>query len=986
MRAVEHASSSRRRLARALAAIVLAVPGAARADTVSLGASKDTTLYSDAADRSNGAGTHLFTGQNGVENTRRALIAFDVAGSLPAGSTINTASLTLYVSRGNGADQAVELHRLLAPWGEAGSAGAGEEGGGALAELGDATWTHRIWNTTFWTVAGGDFAPVASATQVVGAVGTFTTWTSPTLIADVQGWLDAPATNEGWAIVSTATGATMSRRFDSRTIADPSLRPQLFVDFTPAVPVGACCAIEGTCSTVEAPGASCVGTYQGTGTDCGSVSCPQPPGACCFADAGGTCSSLTADACGQAGGSFVGQFVACNPDLCPVVPTAFLDPLPIPPAAVPTRAVPGEPARFEMAIREFEQQLHSELPPTRVWGFDDGTSGPRYPGPTFDVRTGEPIEVVWRNDLRDENGALRTEHILPVDPCMMGAEEPTPRTVIHFHGGHVAADSDGHPEATFLPGQQVTYEYPNAQRASTLWYHDHAIGITRLNVYMGMAGAYVLRDDEELALGLPSGANDIPLVIQDRRFSADGSLRYPQMWEEHGFGNVLLVNGRVWPRLDVPQGKVRFRMLNGSGSRTYRLALSNGASFQQIGSDGGLLAAPVTLTSVLIQPGERADVVIDFAPYAAGTSIVLGNDAAAPFPSGTSEVPTQVMRFDVTAAAGETQPLPATLSTIPPIDEAGARLTRDFILRKEPDACAGEAWKINGLSMDDITETPVLGTTEIWRFFNDSGFSHPMHMHLVMFRVLDRQPYDLVDGVRIPSGPVVPPAPEEAGWKDTVRVDPFTIARVIARFEDYTGLFSYHCHILEHEDHDMMRQFLTTTECGDGARGMPQEECDDGNDVDGDGCSAECLVEGQGGAGGAGGSGAGGGGGSSTGGAGPGAGGGGGEGPTTSTGTGSSTGTGPGTGSSGSGAGGEGAAPAGSGGAPLAEASSGAGSNEASSGEGGGDGAAGGESCYCGIAPGIDRSRAGGYAAMIAAAWALGAARRRAGLPTIRRG
>ncbi len=193
-------------------------------------------------------------------------------------------------------------------------------------------------------------------------------------------------------------------------------------------------------------------------------------------------------------------------------------------------------------------------------------------------------------------GELRTEHILPVDLCLHGPnmQGNTPRTVVHLHGGHVAAENDGYPEDTMLPGEEQTFFYPNLQLPATVWFHDHALGITRLNVYMGLAGLFLIRDQFEADLGLPSGDFEIPLVIQDRSFNADGSLAYPAAWQDHFFGEYVLVNGKVWPYLEVRRGLYRFRLLNGSNSRVYTLSLSNGASFQQIGTDGGLAAGAGT--------------------------------------------------------------------------------------------------------------------------------------------------------------------------------------------------------------------------------------------------------------------------------------------------------------------------------------------------------------------------------------------------------
>jgi spore coat protein A len=400
--------------------------------------------------------------------------------------------------------------------------------------------------------------------------------------------------------------------------------------------------------------------------------------------------------------------------------------------------------------------------------------------------------VTWVNDLRDTSqpGApLRTSHYFPVDLCPHGAvENADARTVVHLHGGHVSAASDGYPEDTFPPGQEVTYDYPNSQLPATLWYHDHALGITRLDVQMGLAGFYLLRDAFEQGLNLPAGPHEIPLAIQDRTFRPDGSLQYPEMWMEHVFGDTILVNGKAWPYLDVARGKYRFRLLNGSGSRTYRLSLSSGAPFSVIGMEGGLLPAPAPVSEVTLGPGERADVVVDFAPYPAGTEILLLNSAPAPFPgqAGVGVIP-NVMMFHVTSATGDTDPLPATLRPLTPLSPAAASVTREFHLEKGPaDACSPFRWRITsvvngsvaGEMWDHVSEFPELGATEIWSFANKSGVTHPIHLHLVMFQVLDRQAFEIVGGQIVPLGSPVPPPPHEAGWKDTVQVGPNEIVRL----------------------------------------------------------------------------------------------------------------------------------------------------------------------------------------------------------------
>jgi spore coat protein A len=807
---------------------------------VLIGASQDTTLYeSSTGDISNGSGQHFFAGRTAAGDIRRGLIAFDVAGSIPPGSVVHDVVLTLEMSRTGSASHSVGLHRVLADWGEAGSDAPSQEGGGTAAQVGDATWLYGYYATTPWASAGGDFDPLASDNRPVDNEAAYT-WSSPGMVADVQAWLDAPATNYGWMLIGNEASPATSKRFDSRE--HPAMPPELWIHFSPSTPTfGACCAGDGSCSFADS-GASCGaggGAYQGDGTICAPNPCPQPVGACCASD--GTCTEDTAVACAAGGRVYEGDLTTCAPDLCPLTELApYVDPLPIPPVAQPVAGVAGGEADYEIAMTEFPQQLHRDLPATTVWGYDGS-----FPGPTIEATAHERVRVKWINDLRDDLGLPRTEHYLPVDLCPHGPNMhgASPRTVVHLHGAHTKEEWDGYPEDTILPGEFRDYEYPNHQLPATLWYHDHALGITRLNIYLGLAGFYLIRDAFEQGLGLPDGAYEIPLVVQDRSFDADGSFRYPAQWQETFFGDHNLVNGKVAPYLDVAQGKYRFRILNGANSRSYTFALSGGLSFELIGTDGGLLPAPVTLNEITLTPAERADVVVDFSGLPAGTEIFLTNSAPAPLtaPPGTGVVP-EVMKFVVQGVAGFTGALPATLRPMQGHQEADAVEFRDFELTKEPDACTGFTWLINGLHWDDITEYPELGTTEVWRFINRSEMTHPMHVHLVMFQVLDRQPFTVVDDVVVPQGVPTPPAPHESGWKDTVPVYPGEIVRVIAKFEDYTGKFAHHCHIAEHEDQEMMRQFEVLDFCGNGVLG-PTEECDDGNTAPGDCCSATCTWE-----------------------------------------------------------------------------------------------------------------------------------------------
>lgn len=735
---------------------------------VAIEAIKDNVLYETLdGSASNALGRHLYVGNRNTGDRRRTVVAFDLS-AIPQGSTVLTAGLGLYCNQSSGASFPVQLHRVVADWGEGSSQAGGNEATGAPATNGDATWLHRFFPDVTWTNPGGDFLAMSSASVMVGAANQFFTWTGDSVVADVQHWVNMPHMNFGWALLGDEMTSANTKRFDSRQGTTPANHPILIVTYLPQGITGACCLPDGSC--VETSAGECAiltGDYRGDGTSCDHASCP----------------------------------VTLEP---------FVDALPLPAIAQPVLGSPGAAAHYEISMTEQFQQLHRDLPQTRVWGYA-GT----YPGPTIEARRAEQVTVTWINDLREwETGNLRMQHLLHVDTCLHGPNMTgqVPVTVVHLHGGHVGHESDGYPEYAFPPGtQSPLYIYPNNQPAATIWYHDHALGITRLNVMMGLAGFYIIRDDEEDALDIPRGAFEVPLAIQDRTFRADGSLVYHEEWHDHFFGDTILVNGKVWPYLDVARGKYRFRVLNGSNSRAYNLSLSDGATFWQIASDLGLLEAPTPLNELLLTPGERADIVVDFENYAPGTEILLLNSAPAPFPgfSGVGVVP-NVMKFRVLANQGHTSPLPAPLVPVPRIPEDEAVLQRDFDLRQIanthcPDHHDG-VWTINSLLWDDITEFPVLGTTEIWAWRNVSGIAHPMHMHMVSFQILDRQPFDPVTGEA--TGPRVPPAPNEMGWKDTVNSPPSEITRVIARFTGFTGLFPYHCHILEHEDHEMMRQFM----------------------------------------------------------------------------------------------------------------------------------------------------------------------------------
>jgi bilirubin oxidase len=473
-------------------------------------------------------------------------------------------------------------------------------------------------------------------------------------------------------------------------------------------------------------------------------------------------------------------------------------------------------------------------------------------------------------------------------------ETPAPYTgpvpiVTHLHGGHSTQESDGYAEAWYLPAadnipagfategtwhdafktqfqdqHDVTWEpgtavfqYANDQRATTLWYHDHTLGMTRLNVYAGPAGFYVLRggpNDKVIgtlpgpapALGDPPGKKyyEIPIVIQDRAFNADGSLFYPDsreffdefagpyipesdvspIWNPEFFGNTMVVNGRTWPYLEVEPRRYRFRLLNGSNSRFLILKFNDAAlSFWQIGSDGGFLPAPVQLSQLLLAPAERADVIVDFSALPTDAEVILqnlapdepfgGGEPGVDFEPADAATTGQVMQFRVVPATGADNTTPPELLTLPALTPLGpADNTRQLSLNEEPSKFPGfdgpveaELGTVDGagnpvhLGWDKpVTENPALGATEVWEIHNFTEDAHPIHIHEVQFQIVDRQPFE---------GEPYPPESNETGFKDTLIAYPGEITRVKAKF-DLPGLYVWHCHILEHEDNEMMRPYF----------------------------------------------------------------------------------------------------------------------------------------------------------------------------------
>ncbi|MCW5599030.1 MAG: multicopper oxidase domain-containing protein [Nitrosomonas sp.] len=610
---------------------------------------------------------------------------------------------------------------------------------------------------------------------------------------------------------------------------------------------------------------------------------------------------------------------------------------------------------YEIAVRQFLQQiLPTGMPPTTVWGYGPAvtrSSGEaaifNAPSLTIEAKHNMPVRIKWINDLTDTNGNF-LPHLLPVDPTLHWAnppggtngrdtrpnfaETPDPYTgpvpmVTHVHGAaSVGDESDGYAEAWYLPDASnipsnyatvgswydffkskantnfgatwgpgyATFQYPNANRASTLWYHDHTLGLTRLNVYAGPAGFYIIRGgpgDNVLdsrtgiaailpspapALGDPPSINyyEIPIAIQDRTFKADGSLFYPNtraffdgilgdylpsgefppIWNPEFFGNTIMVNGSTWPFQTVEQRRYRFRFLNGCQSRFLILDFNQipGVEVWAIGNEGDFLNAPVNLSAMngnhlLIGPAERVDVIVDFTNVPVGSHILnnVGPDEpfggglpGVDFPIADGDTTGQIMVLNVVTALAADPTTPPeflqfpTIAPLPPatvvrrlalIEKMGMGHDEHGITEGPVEALLGTlgpdsldptvppgVW-VERKWMDAVTENPSVGTTEIWEFYNTTGDAHPMHVHEVLFEVVNRQAlvHDDEDEIAEPvelDGPIIPPKPWESGLKDTVTVYPGQVTRVKATFSN-AGQFVWHCHIVEHEDNEMMRPY-----------------------------------------------------------------------------------------------------------------------------------------------------------------------------------
>ncbi|MFL6606399.1 MAG: multicopper oxidase family protein [Steroidobacteraceae bacterium] len=502
--------------------------------------------------------------------------------------------------------------------------------------------------------------------------------------------------------------------------------------------------------------------------------------------------------------------------LNPMTLTRFVDPLPVPALALSEGTRPSPKNRkvqlpyYRVETTEFLASLHRDLAPTRQWGY-----GGSVPGPTFEVWSGQGILIDWVNKLP-------RKHFLPVDHTLHGAEadKPEVRTVAHVHGARVPPESDGYPESWHTPGQSRTLYYPNEQDAATLWYHDHAMGITRLNVFAGLFGTYIIRDPAQQALSLPSGVFDVPIVLYDRSLDRDAQLLYPVSatpgapFVSEFHGNAIVCNGKLFPYFEVQPRPYRLRLLNAANGSFFHLTLSGNRTFHQVGSDLGLLQSPVELRTLVLFPAERGEVIVDFSGLE-GQEVQLRNDGEDILQFRVLKSPKSEAATTATedARAERAHALPAMLRSIERIPESQSVRERILTLSEHDDAAGNSMQMLLNEShwAMPVTEKPLLDSTEIWSFVNLAGDAHPMHLHLVRFQVLDRRPFDLfaynADKTLVYTGPAEPPAANELGWKDTVRADPGMVTRIIVKFEGYTGRYVWHCHLLEHEDNEMMRPY-----------------------------------------------------------------------------------------------------------------------------------------------------------------------------------
>ena len=414
---------------------------------------------------------------------------------------------------------------------------------------------------------------------------------------------------------------------------------------------------------------------------------------------------------------------------------------------------------------------------TKFWSyFGSVLKGPKetlkeisgsYLGPTIEVNTGDKVRIIFKNELPEES-------------------------IIHWHGLDVSHENDGHPHNAVKTNESYQYDFVVENRAGMYWYHPHPHGRTGFQVYQGLAGLFIVRDQEEKSLNLPEKEQELSLVLQDRYFNDDGHLEYrPSMMG--AFGNKLFINGTDKREIKVKQGLYRIRLLNGCNARIFNIAVDGVQEIKQIGSDGGLLAEINSLERFYFAPAERFEFLFDFSQYSTGDIIRV---ESLPLVEGRGKKYT-ILEFEVSEDLGELFQEPSKLSQyskINPSEATNLNSPKEFELIPK----RGTGWTINGNGYEDNRyenyEIIKYGDTEVWEFYNPTGMPHPMHIHGTQFQVLNRSSGQLKGCL-------------DQGWKDTVLVMPGDRVQVIKRFNTFKGTFIYHCHNLEHEDMSMMRNF-----------------------------------------------------------------------------------------------------------------------------------------------------------------------------------
>nr|DAD19272.1 TPA_asm: hypothetical protein HUJ06_020735 [Nelumbo nucifera] len=514
-----------------------------------------------------------------------------------------------------------------------------------------------------------------------------------------------------------------------------------------------------------------------------------------------------------------------------------------------------KPRHLTIGMYDKQWKFHRDLLASTVFAYGTCRETATVPGPTIEALQGIPTYVTWTNHL-PQSHILPWDRTIPVANFSSGVP-----AVVHLHGGVQDPLSDGHAFAWFtndfnLTGKtwtKPTYTYPNVQHAGNLWYHDHAVGLTRLNLLAGLIGGYVIRNPTlEATLNLPSGREfDRLLFLFDKSFYSNGSIYmdpvgnnpdiHPQ-WNPEYFGDAIIVNGKAWPYLNVQRRKYRFRIVNAANARYFRLSLTNNLTFVHVGSDSSYLSAPVETSTVFLSVSEIADVIIDFT-HCIGTESVMTNDAPYPYPTGTliSGGLGFVMKFNVSAGSPvrpDTSTIPTTLVNYVPATLPVNVTTRTIALyeyyKNNSDTTKPTHLYINGLSPDDpVTETPKTGSTELWQVINLTPDNHPLHLHLASIQMInstalanssaftecmkalgDPNKCDLKGNL---TDTVIFTPPEEQTWKSALKLEPGYVTYVIAKFNlvetgapypfDATAEpgYYYHCHILDHEDNAMIR-------------------------------------------------------------------------------------------------------------------------------------------------------------------------------------